>query len=213
MKRKTLKFYLCAILLSVLTSCHNTVQTIEATRLVPYTVEVTREIPPAIVPTQTKFPTIVETQTRPLITVPAKETVIGPVQTAQSNEKIAYYNGIRIIARYYTLLDQGLYDEAYKLLSPSMPHIKTLEDYVVGAKVAFKKVQILVVQPYYEWAEQQGYSVLQDSKEKKRFLTQIIAEGEGNMSGSAMNGEVQTLFITLLLEDSEWKIYSINTSP
>lgn len=213
MKYKNPRLFLCVLLLSILTSCRGISQMVKATQLPPSTIGVTSQVSPTVMATKTLSQTVVETQSSPITTVFPSETVIPAVQTAQSDENVAYYNGIVVIARYYTLLDQGLYEEAYKFLSPSMPHIKTLEDYVMGAKVAFKKVQILVVQPYYEWATRQGYSVPQDSRDKKQFYTQIIAEGEGNMSGSAMNGEVQTLFITLVLEKGEWNIYSINTSP
>jgi hypothetical protein len=43
------------------------------------------------------------------------------------------------------------------------------------------------------------------------FFVQIIAEGEGIMSGSAVSGEVQTLFITVIREDDQWMIDSFST--
>lgn len=210
---KILKFSLYLLLLSVSTSCLDVVRTVKVTQLVPYTIEVTRVVSPTVDTTKAKLQTVTSTPIIPITAVLSKETVIPSPQPTKLNINIDYYNGIVTIAQYYTLLDQGLYKEAYNLLSSSMPHIKTLENYVSGAKAAFKKVKIIVVQPYNEWAKQQGYIVPQDPMNKIKFFTQIIAEGEGNMSGSAMNGEVQTLFITLILENGEWKIYSISTSP
>jgi hypothetical protein len=38
----------------------------------------------------------------------------------------------------------------------------------------------------------------------------IIAEGEGKMSGSRLSGELQTQYVTVKLEDGEWKIDSFS---
>lgn len=45
-----------------------------------------------------------------------------------------------------------------------------------------------------------------DTENQKQFVVVMKAWGEGNMSGSAMNGQTQTLHIMLTLEDGQWKI-------
>lgn len=52
-----------------------------------------------------------------------------------------------------------------------------------------------------------------ESGDERRFYVQIIAEGEGGMSGAIPNGALQTIFLTLINEDGEWKIDSFATSP
>ncbi len=71
------------------------------------------------------------------------------------------------------------------------------------------------IQPIYVKLETLGGRApyLPDSTDKKRFYVQIIAWGEGRMTGSAVSGELQTLFITLVRENGEWKIDSMDTAP
>lgn len=77
-----------------------------------------------------------------------------------------------------------------------------------------KKVQIIAVRPLYVDIERQGgRSNPVDTLDEKRFFVQIIAWGEGRMSGSVMSGDLQTLFITLVQENGEWKIKSFATAP
>lgn len=175
-------FFVALILLAGCTS--NTAQTIEVTRLVLQTVQVT------------------------VITTP--EPVEGN-HTLSPNSAV-YFEGIVLIAKYYQLLDQALYEDAYQLLGVSAKqHSPNLENYVASSTRAYKSVKIVGIQPYDEWIRQQGHKPPLDPKLMNVFYVQIIAEGEGAMSGSAISGEVQTLFITVVLEDDKWRIDSFST--
>ena len=128
------------------------------------------------------------------------------------SEDTVYFEGMIVIAQYYELLDQARYQEAYRLLGPTArQHSPTVEDYVASAARAFTNVKILVIMPYDEWVRQQGHEPSNNSEFKNLFYVQIMAEGEGGMSGSAVSGEIQTLFITVISEDGAWKIDSFAT--
>lgn len=122
---------------------------------------------------------------------------------------------IVVITQYYTFLGHGDYEEAYQLLSSfARQRSPDLEEYVQSRKRWFKEVQIIAVRPLYVDVERQGGRYRQpDTVDEKRFYVQIIAWGEGRMSGSAVSGELQTLFLTLVQEKGEWKIKSFDTAP
>ncbi len=124
-----------------------------------------------------------------------------------------YYAGIVAITEYYTLLDNGLYEEAYQILSSSAQlHSQSQVEYVEIAKLAFETVEIDNVQPLVVWQREQGIaSITPDQEDKIRFFVQIRAWGKGDMSGSVKSGDLQTQYLTLVKEDSEWKIDSFAT--
>jgi hypothetical protein len=164
-------------------------QTVEVTRLVPQTIEVTRVVPQTVMATQSAI-TITPQPTNPTFMAPQPVIDTG------------YYEGIVVITQYYTFLGHGLYEEAYLLLSTSARgHSGSLDDYVSMAKLSFKTVEIVTIQPYYEAVRQQGGQSEPDPNGLKRFVVQIRSWGEGNMSGSRINGELQELFLELVLEE------------
>jgi hypothetical protein len=194
---------LILLLAFVFTACTGTIQTVEVTRLVPDTVEVTKIVPQTVIVTQLVQRTA---------TIIPKTPIPVEIRT-DPDQSTAYYDGIIVLAQYYTLLDQNLYEQAYQLLSPSRPNSKSLEEFVSGHEmVKIYTFKLTSVQPYYEWAKEQGSKPSPDSETKKRFYIRVYAEGEGGMAGSVTNG-VHTFFATLVWENGEWKIYSINTSP
>ena len=172
--------------LIALTACENTAtQTVEVTRLVPLPVQVT----------------VVSTPSPP-----------APISQTADSENLEYFEGIIVITEYYKLLDQALYEDAYQLLGASTKqHSPNLEDYVASSTRSYKSVKIVDIQPYDEWIRQQGNKPPLDPELKNVFYVQIVANGEGAMSGSAVSGEVQTLFITVVLKKVKWKIYSFST--
>jgi hypothetical protein len=185
------------LLAVVLSACGSkSPQIANATPLVPQTAKATTAMPQSIA-----APTIIET-------VPSKAVT-------QPYQDLGYYDGIVVITQYYTYLGHGLYEEAYQLLSSSArQHSPDIGEYVQNGKQWFRKVQIIAVRPLYVDVERQGgrYSP-PDSLDEKRFMVQIIAWGEGRMSGSAVSGDLQELFITLAKENGEWKIKSLATAP
>lgn len=195
---KLIPYLLLAI---VMTACNSgVVKTVEVTRLVPQTIEVTRIAPQTAMVTQ-GIVNISPQETDPLIAL------------SESIMDTRYYDGIIVLSQYYTFLGYGLYAEAYQLLSESAQSPQSLEDYVVYQGLAFQEVEIVSILPFYVAVEGLGGYAQPDREYRMRFAVQIRAWGEGGMSGSRLNGELQELFLELILEDGSWKINTFATAP
>lgn len=178
------------------------IQTVEVTRLVPQTIEVTRLVPPAGIATHAN---------QAVVTITPKPEILATADSLYHLDR-GYYDGIVVITQYYTLLGHNLYNEAYQLLgSSAKQHSPNLEDYVSMARQSFKAVEIVTIEPCTVWLELQGGHPRPDSESEKCFAVEIRAWGEGGMSGSVISGELQLLFLTLVLENGEWKIDSFAT--
>jgi hypothetical protein len=125
----------------------------------------------------------------------------------------SYYDSIIVIAQFHVLFNHGLYEQAYQLLSPFRRHAQSLEEFISDIET-FEIVErrIVSIHPFYEGALQIQSLLTPDPINRRKFYAQIYAEGKSGWAGSVPNG-VHTYFITTVLEDSNWKIYSINTSP
>jgi len=179
-----------------------TPQIFEVTRLAPQTAEVTRVVTQTVIVTHAVEETTSITQ----------ESTINTEVTPQMDIDPAYFDGIIVITQYYMFLGHGLYEEAYRLLSSSaQKHSKDVDDYIKGARSSFKSVEIITIQPYYLWANERDSQASPETDNERRFYVQIIAEGEGNMSGSVLNGTLQTIFLSLIQENGEWKIDTFAT--
>ena len=123
-----------------------------------------------------------------------------------------YYDGIIVITQYYTFLGNELHEKAYQLLSASAQKPHSFEEYVTNARSAFNKVEIVTIQPLNVWKKQHGKSPIiePDTLGKERFYVEIRAWGEGNMSGSRMNGDLQIIILTLVQKNDHWKINSFS---
>lgn len=192
------------LLTFVLTACGSgAIQTVEVTRLVPQTIEVTRII----------SQTVIAPQAAQISAVYTQESAGDTSVVTQTELDEGYYNGIVVIAQYYALFEHGLYEEAYLLLSSSRPHVTSLEEFITNSKMLkITDTKIITIRPYYESASQLQSHPTPDPLSRKMFYTEIYSEGESGMAGSVTNG-VHTFFITVIFENSEWKIYSINTAP
>jgi len=203
---KQIKILSVLVLTLIITACNNgAVQSGEVTRSVPQAVEVTRIVQETVVASQVTEEVVVTTP----------EAALSNTTEPQPILDTGYYDGIVVITQYYTFLGHNLYEDAYQLLGNSaQSHSPTLDGYVNMAKMSFKKVDIISIQPLNEWKKQQGdLSITPDSQNVKRFFVQIRAWGEGEMSGSVVSGTLQTQFLTVIQENNEWKIDSFATSP
>ncbi len=149
---------------------------------------------------------------------PRQATATGRLKTATPilptvSDDVGYYEGIIVITQYYTYLDVGLYEQAYRLLSVSAQGHSRLEEYVELASHIYAVVEIHSILPYYIAIEQQGGKTEPDPINNRRFAVQIRSWGEGNESGPQPNGVLQDLFLGLILEDGKWKIDSFETAP
>jgi hypothetical protein len=152
--------------------------------------------------------------TQTAITTPTPQQVTATMTTTVTPDQVLDTetdDGAAVIVRYYTLLDQGRYEEAYELLTADRGY-ETVQDYVKLAEHSFKTVQIITVEPYGKWLKEMGYS-RHEIKTPGRYHVEIIAEGEGGMSGSIPNGQLQSFFVTVRQEENEWKIHSFSTAP
>lgn len=203
---KQIKILSVLVMTLIIAACSNgKIQTVVVTRPVLQTVEVTRIVPQTVVASQMTEEVVATTP----------EAAFSNTKELQPVLDSRYYDGIVLITQYYTFLGHNLYEEAYQLLGISArSHSPTLDGYVNMAKMSFKKVEIISIQPLNEWKKQQGdLSITPDLQNVKRFFVQIRAWGEGEMSGSVVSGTLQTLFLTVIQENSEWKIDSFATGP
>lgn len=143
------------------------------------------------------------------------DTLTPILAATKPYQDLGYYDGIVVITQYYTFLGHNHYAEAYSLLSQHKPNLESLEEFIQNREVEkIEKIKIVTIQPYFVHTEGQGVRLKSpDSENEKRFYVQIIAWGEGRMVGGAVSGWPQTLFLTLVKEDGEWKIFSGGTAP
>ncbi len=192
MKVKILILVLSLLLAFVFTACDSVKQTVEVTRLVPQTVEVTEIVTQVVAAPQIIQATATELS-EPVSSIPQ-----GPLPDLDT----AYYDGIITITQYYTFLGQGLYEEAYLLLSSSA-QAYPLQDYIKYQKDSFKIVKIISIRPFNLRAN--PLRSTPDPKNRKWFSVTIYAEGEEGWSGSVPNGE-QSFYVAIIQESGIWKI-------
>jgi hypothetical protein len=194
MKRNLSGILACLLVFAKITACSAPISS---------TVEVTRVIP------QTVFATQIVKETVATTLKPVKAVTSQP----QSDIDPKYFEGIILITQYYTFLGNGLYEKAYDCYSESFKSPRTKEEFVQMAAPNFKSVEIVSVIPYFIAVKEQGGRPKQDTENIARFAVQIRAWGEGNMSGSIPNGNLQYLFLELVKENENWKINVFSTAP
>ena len=129
-------------------------------------------------------------------TVPTDVISIAPTPTKTPQEITAYYDGVVVLTQYYTFLGNGLHENAYYLMSDSaQKQYLSFEHYLEMAQNSFHQIEIVQIVPYKDWAPLFGLRYFKDTADEKQFVVQIKAWGEGNMSGSALNGQLQTLYV------------------
>jgi hypothetical protein len=133
-----------------------------------------------------------------------------PSPSLSSRVDQSYYDALAAIGRYYTFFNHGFYEQAYRLRSSSSPHLGSLEKYTADMQLSKIKVNRAVeITPFY--APQWRFPCLTPDPVKGRtFYAGIYAEGENGVAGSVSNG-VHGYFINMVLENGEWKIYSVNS--
>jgi hypothetical protein len=187
------KIMIFLLFLLMMTACNGkVVRTAEVTPVITQTVDDAPELQPGTATSKQIYPTPEETQ-----------LIID----------MDDYSGIIVVTQYYTFLGHGLYEDAYQLLSSSAQQFRSLDEYVRMAKLSFKSVEIVSILPYMVAVKNQGGQIHPDPENKKRFAVQIKAWGEGNMSGSRENGELQDIFLELVNENGKWRIDSFATAP
>lgn len=202
------KITICLLLTLVLTACNSgAIQIVEVTRLVPQTIEVTRVIPQ---PTATQESGDLATTPEPSATsIPN----ISQVDFSFAQVYPAYFDGFVVLTQYYTLLNHRLYEESYQLLSSSQQKRYDFEGYVNFYTHDLKSIEIIRIQPYNYWCEQQGLSALPIPASELIYVVWMTAFHNGaawNEGGTPTPDDV-TGFETLVFENNEWKIDKFST--
>ena len=177
------------------------------TPCVPQTVEVTRLVQPPTVTSESGTATTTAEPTSPSLPV--------SVQAISSSVKIdaAYFDGIVVLTKYFTLLDHGLYEEVFPMYSSSF--LKRYEKYETKKiEINLKSVKVISIRPYNYWRVQQGLPPQPIPENEIRYivgLTVVYDIASMNVGGTP-TPYGQTRFASLVLENGEWKINEFNSS-
>lgn len=145
-----------------------------------------------------------------VIPTPNSSTVFPTLNPGTVPDR-SYYDGIVVIAQFHALFNYGLYKDAYELLSPFRRNLQSLDEFISDIKTfGIIKRQIVSIRPFYEGTLQLQTFTTPDIDTRRMFYTEIYAEGKDGWAGSLPNG-IHGYYITIILEKSNWKIYSINT--
>lgn len=207
MKMQMNKLILCLLLMVVLTSCSSAIQTVEVTRLVPKTIEVTSPIPQS---------TIAPESGDLIITPDVSVTPISiTIQTDSFSVPMdpVYFDGFIVLTQYYTLLDQGAYEEAVSLYSSSILGRNGFEAEVEHFEYDLEAVNISFILPLNYWLAQRGRPMPSTPENEMHFVvdTTVFHKGAAWNEGGTPKPDNQVLFITLIQENGEWKIDEMNS--
>lgn len=129
----------------------------------------------------------------------------------------SYYDSVVVIAQFFLFNNFSLYEQAFNLLSPARRHPQSLEEYSNGYSYNIKEIEnikeikIASIRPFFEGTLQIQSVTTPDPSTRRKFIVMIDYVKRENATAGENN--VQSRFITTILEKGEWKIYSINTSP
>jgi hypothetical protein len=186
-------------------------KTVEVTRIVQQTVEVTRIVleqePITIKETEAATDSAYPTANQPSIKI-----LLGSSAVQMDPD---YFDGLIVLTQYYTLLDHGLYEESYPMLSSAQQKRYSFEDYKSFYIHDLKALEVREILPYNYWRVQQELPTLQFPPNELRYVILMTAFHYGaawNEGGTPMPDNM-TGFQSLILENNEWKIDDFNTSP
>lgn len=173
MERKLWRIFLLLPILTSLVACvSETVMTVEVTRIVKETVIVY--------------------QTQDVIMTPTPKPPYTPaLRACQPDNCEPYFAGAEVIRQYFTFIDQGLYEEAYGLLSQSEQDRQSFEDYIIGAESYYQVVKTITIEPYYA----------SDPDTEIQYYVQYYHE-----SDRPIDRNIHYSFITVIKEDGIWKL-------
>lgn len=145
-----------------------------------------------------------------VVPTPASSTSIPTLDSGSVPDR-SYYDSIIVIAQFHVFFNNGLYESAYQLLSPSRRHAQSLEEFVTDIETfGIVERRIVAIHPFYEGALQLQNFPTPDAFSRRMFYAEIYAIGKGGWAGSVPNG-IYGYYITVVYENKEWKIYSTNT--
>jgi hypothetical protein len=194
----------------VLVACQGAASpSVNETPSISQTVDVTRFV---------QQPTIAsESEATTTVTEPAGAPLPVTVQAGSSSFQLdpEYFKGLVILTEYYTLLDHGLYEESYQLLSSSQQQRYSFEDYASFYEHDLKSIKIRGILPFNYYLIRQGLPARQIPPNELRYLifTTALHNGAAWNEGGTPKPDDKTGFQALVLENNEWKVDQFNTSP
>lgn len=194
MRLKIDKFIIYFLLMLLLGSCSRETRTAEVTHLVSQTNDENNLI---LQSTGTPVSIAIQTQS---ISIP-----ITP----------DYFDGFVVLTSYYIFLDQGAYNEAVSLYSLSKQNINGSEADIDYFRSSLASIEIGFIQPYNYWLAQQGLDPTLTNEGEMRFVvgTIVVYKGESWNAGTTPVPYRRISFISLIMENGDWKIDEINSSP
>jgi len=171
------------------------------------TIEVTRLVQP---PTVTSEPGIATAE-------PTSPSLPVSIQAISSSVQMdaAYFDGIVVLTKYFTLLGHGLYEESYQMLSASQQKRYDFEGYSSFYAESYNSLEVDVIKPYNYWLAQQGLPPQPIPENEIRYIIGMTAFHKGaawNVGGTPTPYS-STGFVSLILENGEWKINEYNSAP
>ena len=124
---------------------------------------------------------------------------------------LSYFDGIMVLTRYYTLLDQGLFEEVIPLYSESLYEKSGGKNFEAN----LRSVELISIRPYNYWLAQQGLPLQEIPQNELRYIVDTIVRHNApawNEEGTPVP-DGQTRFVSLILENGAWKLHELNSSP
>lgn len=109
--------------------------------------------------------------------------------------------------------------EAYKLLSPSNPHLESSEDFITRSETLYKSYELLSVESYPAWSatayaigQLKKASMIVENERCKRFIVEVKIDYKEGQMGAEPSGTYDYA-LTVIKDDHGWKIVQIDTIP
>ncbi len=165
--------------------------------------------------TSSPLPTaeVIQTVQKPATTETASPGLPVTIQAGSTTVLLEpdYFDGVIVLARYYTLLEHGLYKEVLPMYSSSL--LKRNEG--KNFEVDIKSIELRGIQPYNYWLAQQGQPLPPIPENEIRYVvyTTVFHKAPAWNVGGTPQPDRQTTFVSLILENGEWKLYELQSSP
>jgi hypothetical protein len=120
------------------------------------------------------------------------------------------------VEAYYEFMNAQKYSEAYQLLSPLKPHLKTIEEYVSGAENHYKSYELLSVESLPSWVsttftnDPTKNKTVVENDQCKRFIVEVKVEYKEDQMGAGPSG-TYSYALTVIKDEDGWKIVQIDT--
>ncbi len=123
------------------------------------------------------------------------------------------------VETYYELMGAQKYAEAYQLLSPLKPHLKSVDEFTLKQEFFLKSYDLLSIESYPAWSGTQyaegklkKVSLVVENEGCKRYIVKVKVEYKEGQMGAGPSG-TNDYALTVIKNDDGWKIVQIDTIP